>query len=75
MKYAIQTILDQTNGYWDGEDWTTKIAEVLLFDSLEAAQAALPACKATWKDRQDDNSYYIEAIVDETEFRAQKDTW
>lgn len=73
MKYAICGTMDQTIGYWAGEDlgWTTKHPDVFLFDDRAPAEVELTSQKET----PEDGSAWIEEVHDEAAFRARPDTW
>ncbi len=73
IKYAMGAVLDQTIGYmstqdgWETWTWTTKHPKVSLFSMAELKEH--PASL--------ENPIYdfLEAVVDESEFRSREDTW
>ena len=89
MKYAIACVADQTWAYLDTKgSITAKHPEARLWDGLQ--EASIAACEAAAGDAlynrrmgstdTDEElaqrcSYWLEAVEDEDEFRARKDTW
>lgn len=73
MKWVIATVLDQTIGYLaldEGNkdnygEWTTVHSQAKLFDNL---------ADTTWITANDE-SVWIEEVLDEVEFCARPDTW
>lgn len=74
MKFAINCILDQTNGlYVEGESygWSISYKDATLFDNCEVVQAILRINQN--QDKMDD--LWIEPVENEEEWRKQLDTW
>lgn len=66
MKYAVGAVLDQTFGYWNGEDsWTTDHVKARLYDSRYEAEQVLNRL----------NGDFIDEVSNEAEFKAREPTW
>lgn len=65
-KWAVGCVLDQTIGYYTvTEGATTKHPEAVLYDSEAEAERVMV------EHRYD----FVEAVLDEQEFRSREDTW
>lgn len=47
--YVLVDAMDQTIGFWDGEDFTTRHPEALVFKTKEQAEQARAAHLAEWE--------------------------
>lgn len=77
MRYAVATVCDQTYAYLTSDGAVTiRHPEAMLWDTVQGAQAMIShQTNPRRRNALDASWYWIEEVLDETEFRARRDIW